>query len=76
MDSGSDNDLDMDAATSDQPKEEKKYKRFKLNKDSIPPFELPRNFRPAAIASGKMTLETKTFFLSLLVYIQKISDFR
>lgn len=78
MDSESDNDLDLDAAnvqSSDQPKEEKKYKRFKFNKskqDSIPlpdPFELPKNFRPdvaAALASGKMTLETKTFFLSTI----------
>ena len=51
---------------------EKKYKRFKSKEDSIPlpdPFELPKNFRPdvaAALASGKMTLETKTLFLSTI----------
>jgi hypothetical protein len=78
LDSDSDNDLDLDTPkvqTSEQRKEEKKYKRFKLNKskeDSIPlpdPFELPKNYRPdvtAALASGKMTLETKTFFLSTI----------
>lgn len=63
----------MNVQTSKQPKEEKKYKRFKLNKskeDGVPlpdPFELPKNFRPdvaSALASGKMTLETNTFFLS------------
>ena len=76
MDSESENDQDLDATNiqpNKQPKEETKYKRFKLNKskeDNIPlpdPFELPKNFRPdvaSALASGKMTLETNRFFLS------------
>ena len=68
----SENDQDSDA-TNVQAKEDTKYKHFKLNnskEDNIPlsdPFELPKNFCPdvaSALASGRMTLETNTFFLS------------
>ena len=76
LDSESENEHDSNATNvqpDKQPKEEKNYKRFKLNKtkeDGIPlpdPFDLPKNFRPdvaSALASGRMTLETNRFFLS------------
>ena len=75
LDSDSDNDPELDIQTSEQPKDEKKYKRFKLIKskeDNVPLpdlFELPKNVRPdvaSALASGKVTLETNAFFLSTI----------